>query len=317
MKKRLISALGMIAILILMFVSKIWTPYVFDVGIGVIMILAGYEMSNMLLKMGLYNFSVLAGLFPIVLYSVCLALILTKVNIIIVFASMVICTVGVTILTFVVSLIFKKWLATDLRIRGLQTPYPSFAIRKSIYSMITFFYPAILLMFLVLTNHLGDMGYFLTGIDKFGGVDVSFIALVVAFLVPIISDTFAMLFGMLLKGPKLCPKTSPNKTISGFVSGVIMTTLVMVALFFVLTSFGDIKTAFDACEIGLVHFAMIGFFGSLVSTAGDLFESFLKRRAMVKDSSNFIPGHGGVLDRLDSHTFNAPFVFFFFFVLLI
>ena len=126
-----------------------------------------------------------------------------------------------------------------------------------------------------------------------------------------------MLFGMLLKGPKLCPKTSPNKTISGFVSGVIMTTLVMVALFFVLTSFGDIKTAFDACEIGLVHFAMIGFFGSLVSTAGDLFESFLKRRAMVKDSSNFIPGHGGVLDRLDSHTFNAPFVFFFFFVLLI
>ncbi len=51
MKKRLISALGMIAILILMFVSKIWTPYVFDVGIGVIMILAGYEMSNMLLKM--------------------------------------------------------------------------------------------------------------------------------------------------------------------------------------------------------------------------------------------------------------------------
>ena len=197
MKKRLISALGMIAILILMFVSKIWTPYVFDVGIGVIMILAGYEMSNMLLKMGLYNFSVLAGLFPIVLYSVCLALILTKVNIIIVFASMVICAVGVTILTFVVSLIFKKWLATDLRIRRLQIPYANFALRKSIYSMITFFYPAILLMFLVLTNHLGDIGYFLTGIDNFGGVDVSFIALVVAFLVPIISDTFAMLFGIL------------------------------------------------------------------------------------------------------------------------
>ena len=81
MKKRLISALGMIAILILMFVSKIWTPYVFDVGIGVIMILAGYEMSNMLLKMLLYNFSVLAGLFPIVLYSVCLALILTQINV--------------------------------------------------------------------------------------------------------------------------------------------------------------------------------------------------------------------------------------------
>lgn len=317
MKKRLISALGMIAILILMFVSKIWTSYVFDVGIGVMMILAGYEMSNMLLKMGLYNFSVLAGVFPIVIYTTCLVLILKQIDIIIVFASMILCVVAVGLLTFIASLVFKKWLSTDLRIRGIQISYPNFALRKSVYSMITFFYPTVLLMFLSFINHFGEMGYFLTGIEKFGSVDISFIALVVAFLVPIISDTFAMLFGMLFKGPKLCPKTSPNKTISGFVSGVVMTTLVMVALFFVLTSFGDIKTAFDACEIGLVHFAMIGFFGSLVSTAGDIFESFLKRRAMVKDSSDFIPGHGGVLDRLDSHTFNAPFVFFFFFVLLI
>lgn len=317
MKKRLISALGMIAILILMFVSKIWTPYVFDVGIGIIMILAGYEMSTMLLKMGLYNFSVLAGAFPIILYVVCLVLMLTEVNIVIVFASMIICVAGVAILTFLVSLIFKKWLSTDLKIRGLQISYTNFSLRKSVYSMTTFCYPAILLMFLVLINHFNELGYFLTGIEKFGGVDASFIALVVAFLIPIVSDTFAMLFGMLFKGPKLCPKTSPNKTISGFVCGVVMTTIVMVALFFVLTSFNDINTAFVACDIGLVHFAMMGFFGSLISTAGDLFESFLKRRAMVKDSGNAIPGHGGVLDRVDSHIFNAPFVFFFFFVLLI
>lgn len=317
MKKRLISALGMIAILILMFVSKIWTPYVFDVGIGIIMILAGYEMSTMLLKMGLYNFSVLAGAFPIFLYVMCLVLMLKQVNIIIVFASIIICVAGVAILTFVVSLIFKKWLATDLRIRGLQIRYPNFALRKSVYSMITFAYPAVLLMFLVFINHFNELGYFLSGVEKFGEVDISFVALVVAFLIPIISDTFAMLFGMLFKGPKLCPKTSPNKTISGFVSGVVMTTIVMVVLFFVLASFNNINAAFDACGIGLVHFAMLGFFGSLVSTAGDLFESFLKRRAMVKDSGNAIPGHGGVLDRVDSHIFNAPFVFFFFFVLLI
>ena len=317
MKKRLMSALGMIAILILMFVSKIWTPYTFDISIGVIMIIAGYEMSNMLLKMGMYNYSVLAGVFPIVLYSVCLALILKQINIIIIFASLFICVVGVAALTFVVSLIFKKWLSSDLKIRGLQISYPNFALRKSIYSMITFLYPAVFLMFLIFINHFGDLGYCLGGIDKFQGVDISFIALVVAFLIPIISDSFAMLFGMLFKGPKLCPKTSPNKTVSGFVSGVAMTTIVMVALFFVLTSFNDIKTAFEACQIGLVHFAMIGFFGSLVSTAGDIFESFIKRRAMVKDSGNIIPGHGGLLDRFDSHIFNAPFVFFFFFVLLI
>lgn len=316
MKKRLISALGMIAILILMFVSKIWTPYVFDAGIVLVMVLAGYEMSSMLLKMGLFNFSILAGAFPVALYAVCLVLILKQINIITLFASVIICVTGVALLAFIVSLIFKKWLCDDMKVRELQIIYPNFALRKSIYSMITFIYPSVLLIFLIFINHFNDFAYSLSGIAKFGSVNISFVALVVAFLIPIVSDSFAMLFGMLFKGPKLCPKTSPNKTISGFVCGVVMTTIVMVALFFVLASFNNINAGFEACGIELVHFAMMGLFGSLVSTVGDLFESFLKRRAMVKDSGNIIPGHGGVLDRIDSHIFNAPFIFFFFFILL-
>ncbi len=307
----------MIAILILMFVCKIWTPYVFDVGVGLIMILTGFEISNMLTKMGLYNYSIVAGFFPVVAYTIVLTLMLFEVNIIIVFASLLIAVIGVLLLTYIVSLIFKKKMSADLQVRKLQIRYSNFALRKVVYSIIPLIYPTILLMFLVLTNHIGDLSYVLKGVVEFKNADISFIALIVAFLIPIIADTFAMLFGMLFKGPKLCPKISPNKTISGFVCGVIMTTITMIAVYFVAASFKGVEAGFVANNIGVLHFALMGFVGALICTAGDLFESWLKRRALVKDSGNFIPGHGGVLDRFDSHIFNAPFVFFFFFALLI
>ena len=56
-------------------------------------------------------------------------------------------------------------------------------------------------------------------------------------------------------------------------------------------------------------FLFVGLFGSMISQVGDIFESFLKRKAGVKDSSNILPGHGGVLDRVDAICFNTLFVF--------
>ena len=120
-----------------------------------------------------------------------------------------------------------------------------------------------------------------------------------------LSDTFAMIFGTLIKGKKLFPKISPNKTISGCIAGLIGGIIGAVAtqFFFLLIFKGVFVT------IPLWKFIIVGFIGSLISQGGDLFESHMKRRANVKDAGDFFRSHGGVLDRFDSIIFAAPYIF--------
>ena len=101
------------------------------------------------------------------------------------------------------------------------------------------------------------------------------------------TDTGALLVGNLVRGPKLVPSLSPNKTWSGTIGGVIV---------------GSGFVAAYVAIIGGNAVAALGF-GALISAvahAGDLFESWVKRRFNVKDSGGLIPGHGGALDRIDS-----------------
>lgn len=105
-------------------------------------------------------------------------------------------------------------------------------------------------------------------------------------------DTGAYFAGRAIGGPKLAPRISPNKTWAGFIGGVIAGT----AFAFLLVHLFDLPVALAFAT------PLLG----AVSQAGDLYESHLKRRAGVKDSSNLLPGHGGVLDRLDGLVFAAP-----------
>ncbi len=107
------------------------------------------------------------------------------------------------------------------------------------------------------------------------------------------ADTGALFGGRFIGGPKLVPRLSPNKTWAGFVCGTLAAGLVE-ALFIGLLG----GSAIAGLSFGIV----IG----LVGHAGDLFESWVKRRFQVKDSGGLIPGHGGVLDRIDSLLFVAP-----------
>jgi phosphatidate cytidylyltransferase len=124
------------------------------------------------------------------------------------------------------------------------------------------------------------------------------------FLVTWSADIGAFAVGSLLKGPKLWPKFSPNKTWSGFFGGLACASLV-----------GALIAAPSALHIGLPHVvmpafqlnlwaaALIGLAIGLATMAGDLWESALKRRFGVKDSGDLIPGHGGLLDRVDGLMF--------------
>jgi phosphatidate cytidylyltransferase len=96
--------------------------------------------------------------------------------------------------------------------------------------------------------------------------------------------------GRWFAGRKLAPRISPNKTLEGLVGGVALAMLVAVA--------GALLIGAPAADLPAV--ALVAAFTVLFSVAGDLFESLLKRHVGVKDSGHLIPGHGGVLDRIDS-----------------
>lgn len=114
------------------------------------------------------------------------------------------------------------------------------------------------------------------------------------FVVTWFADIFAYVAGSIFKGPKLWPRISPNKTWSGFVGGLVAATIGAVMV----SELANLRLVWPAA-------ALIGFLGGLATMAGDLWESILKRRFGVKDSGDIIPGHGGVLDRVDGLMFAA------------
>jgi len=114
------------------------------------------------------------------------------------------------------------------------------------------------------------------------------------------ADTGAYLVGRSIGRHKLAPHVSPGKTIEGLIGGMGMS--VVAALLCRLLIPGDIQVR-DCFWVGLA----VGLIGPL----GDLSESMLKRSVGVKDSGNLIPGHGGLLDRIDALLFTAPFVYYY------
>lgn len=114
----------------------------------------------------------------------------------------------------------------------------------------------------------------------------------------IFSDIGGYIFGKIFKGPKIT-KISPNKTISGSLGSFLLSCLTFSSLFFLMTK----NINFIIISTGIIT--------SFFCQIGDLFFSFLKRKAKQKDTGNLLPGHGGVLDRIDGIIFGLPAGFIF------
>ncbi len=124
--------------------------------------------------------------------------------------------------------------------------------------------------------------------------------LVYFFLVVMGSDTGAYFIGKKFGKHKLAPKISPNKTWEGFVGGILLA-----------IGFAAISTALFFPELPFQVSIPLAIVMALVGVAGDLAESAMKRGAGAKDAASVLPGHGGLLDRLDSLLFNAPILYYF------
>jgi phosphatidate cytidylyltransferase len=115
-----------------------------------------------------------------------------------------------------------------------------------------------------------------------------------------VSDSGQYYCGRAFGRHKLAPAVSPAKTVEGAVGGVVVATMA-----------GALTLPWVLPGVPFAMAAGVSLVLALAGIVGDLFESLLKRSAGVKDSSNLIPGHGGVLDRIDSHLFAAPVFYIF------
>lgn len=113
-------------------------------------------------------------------------------------------------------------------------------------------------------------------------------------------DIFAYLVGSQLGSKLLMPEISPKKSLQGALGGLFASTLVGIALSFYLIS-----------ELSVIESLILGLLLGAFGQMGDFFESLIKRAAHVKDSGSIMPGHGGVLDRIDGVLFAAPVMYLF------
>ena len=120
-------------------------------------------------------------------------------------------------------------------------------------------------------------------------IDYSRLMFIYLIIITILTDTFAMVFGMLIGKHKLIPDVSPKKTVEGSIGGSLIATII--ASIFYINLIGNVKF-YAIIPITLLL--------SVVGQVGDLLFSKIKRENEIKDYSNIIPGHGGILDRLDS-----------------
>ena len=138
-----------------------------------------------------------------------------------------------------------------------------------------------------------------------------FISLLLLFVISPCSDTMAyltgMIYGKIKKGnvKKLCPNLSPKKTVAGAIGGLVGGGLSGLICYFIFK--GQILSL--DLSLPLVWLIGIGVVGSVLTQAGDLFESYVKRKVNIKDMGKIMPGHGGVMDRIDGTLFLAVFLF--------
>ena len=168
-------------------------------------------------------------------------------------------------------------------------------LKKNIlnHRLLRFFYKTVSLLYL------SGLVYFIFAIEsEYSNLKVY---LLYSILVAILSDLGGIVCGKIFKGKKLT-KISPNKTISGSIGSFIFSIL-LIPFFY--------KGQIDESLLNMLFITIII---SLTSQLGDLFISLLKRKAKVKDTSDLLPGHGGVLDRIDGIIFAIPLGIFLFIV---
>lgn len=299
MKKRLITGVCYVLVLIDFFLLKVYMPDIsngrggtislgdicFDVLLYAFSIIGAYEMTR-----ALGNRLTFSCKFIAILFAVCYIPAYDVSTY--AFGYDRLTVMGVSF--FIVSVVLCSLLVLQ---------YESITLENIGCGLLACAYPTVLLGAMVLCNHfepyLLDSGEFLA---------VSDLAVLFVFVVSPCADSLALVFGLLWgkRFPqKAAPLISPKKTVIGCIGGVVGGILGAIVLFFVYNAI--VFGSFDFSLFPL--YILIGAGAALFTEFGDLVESSIKRKEGIKDMGNILPGHGGILDRIDGSMYAAVFVY--------
>lgn len=301
MKQRSITGFFIVLAVVLAVISKFLPynigTYIFDIFIITIIMIASNEMCNIMDKLNK----------PINRYMTTRYI---AFNYVVMLVSLhFVDIIWVSVIELIFLLIYFTVISVVESIRHRNNPEHNIniSIRVATNSILACIYPSFLFGLLLLINRLD----YIIGIQY-----ISILLIAMVFAITMLSDTFAYLVGRTFKGPKLAPKISPNKTISGGIGGLLGGIAGAMIIYAIIYNVGDLGLFLLMGNLSWWHFLLIGIFGSAISQCGDLFESFLKRKSDVKDSGNLLPGHGGMLDRIDAMIFCVTFLFIIIMIIL-
>ncbi|MBQ7307797.1 MAG: phosphatidate cytidylyltransferase [Clostridia bacterium] len=315
MKKRLGASVFIVFILLLFLVLRFFEISVFDFLLLEINLVGAFEVSNCNTKQKKYNFLYSIMYFVLSTYlglSICFGYELKIGYILLFLMNNFILSI---VLMFLLTVVQKEQLQMEYEtVKDTGIEYKEFLKRVYLNTIKILVYPCLLFTSLYFLNNISRMSIVALQGQK---ADFGWFLITLIFSISMSTDTFAYLVGRTLKGPKLAPKISPNKTISGAIGGLVFGALASVALYLVFSLMPTFKALFSSINLTIVHILMIGIEGSIANQIGDLYESSVKRKLEIKDFGKIFPGHGGVMDRVDGLSFVSLMVLVLFMIALV
>jgi len=313
-KKRILTGTFILLAVCAFVISRMFTPYAFDLFVGLIAVMGCVEVTRVLERKRMFTNIIFVGSFPAILYIAMSIGIIQQRDWMYFVLYFIIIIFALFIINFLYTFLFTKNTQKEKDKYGVFDKDSVYALKKCMNSTFVMIYPALLFACLFVINHFFDFAFVdLMGLDT--NIVIVFF-LTFTFAVTMLTDTFAFIVGSICKGPKLCPLISPNKTISGAVGGLVFGATGGLLVYYLFSINNIFSEAIGVFGLDWWKIFIVAIITSIVGQIGDIIASALKRSARVKDYGTIFPGHGGVMDRVDALIFNGLIVLICMFILL-
>lgn len=304
MKKRIITGSLILIVEALFIISRLYTAYAFDMFVGLLAIVGSVEVCRVMERKRLFVNIPIVSCFTAVIYVALLLGIKQDRDWHFYLLYFIIAILALFVINFLIAVIFKGPTERERDRYGVRVSNAKYGLQRGMNSSFVMVYPAILFASMFVISHFFEF-YFVNSWNFANTNLIVVFFLVLLFIVTIFTDTFALVFGMLIGGPKLCPRISPKKTISGAVGGFVFGTLGGLLTYFLFSFNKVFKEGISLFGIKWWNILIVSLICAIVCQVGDLIASALKRSARVKDYGTIFPGHGGVMDRVDGLICNS------------